>query len=168
MRSARLILPSLAAILSLTTAAVAANVRAPSDDGTLSVQDGRVTMQIRMRGGIIGRFARGKLTITDPVGSDSTVVVRGAETERDVNERTTVYSGVNVRFRIVDDRRFVVKLNGSKLNFSAVGRGDGWLDGWGDPVGGIFFDGTFSLNGGPYRSIPNERERFELAAPPTD
>ena len=29
--------------------------------------------------------------------------------------------------RIADDRRFTVKLAGKGLNFSAIGRGDGWM-----------------------------------------
>lgn len=142
-------------------------MRAPVEDGTLSVRDGRATIQLRMKGGIIGRFARGKLTITDSVDEDATVVVRGAERDRNITERTTVYSGTNIRFRITDDRRFVVKINASKINFSAVGRGDGWLDGGGDPEDGIFFDGSYSLNGAEYESIPDLRERFELAASPS-
>ncbi len=137
------------------------------DDGTLSVRDARATIQIRMRGGIIGRFGRGSLRVTDPVGQGDSVVVRGAERTRPIDEDTTVYSGRDVRFRIVDERRFVVRINGLKINFSAVGRGDGWLDGSGDEDG-IFFDGSFSLNGEPYRSIPDERTRFELeSAVPT-
>ena len=52
------------------------------------------------------------------------------------------------------------------LNFSAVGRGDGWMDGYGDPEDGVFFDGSYSLNGTDYPTLPNERMRFELAAPP--
>lgn len=155
------------AVCSLAATTVAAAMRAPVEDGTLSVRDGRATIQLRMNGGIIGRFGRGKLTITDSLSDGAIVVVRGAERERDLNERTTVYSGTNIRFRITDERRFVVKINGSKINFSAVGRGDGWLDGWGDPEDGIFFDGSFSLNGGAYESIPDERERLELAAPPS-
>ena len=155
------------AAFSLATAAVGSGARPPAEDGTLSIQDGRASMQLRMRGGIIGRFARGKLTVTDSIGDAGIVVVRGAEKERDLNARTTVYSGANIRFRIVDDQRFTVKLVASKINLSAVGRGEGWLDGWGDPEGGVFFDGSVSLNGGPYRSIPDKRERIELVGPPS-
>ena len=155
------------AVLSLAVTAVATAVRAPVEDGTLSVRDGRATIQIRMKGGVIGRFARGTLTVTDSLDEDTNIVVRGAERARYPNERTTVYSGKNIRFRITDDRRFVVKINASKINLSAVGRGDGWLDGWGDPEEGIFFDGSYSQNGEEYQSIPDLRESFELAASPS-
>lgn len=166
-RPAKFFIVAALAVLSLAATAVAMAMRAPVEDGTLSVRDGRAAIQLRMRGGIIGRFARGKLTITDSIDDDTHVVVRGAERDRDLTERTTVYSGTNIRFRITDDRRFVVKINASRINLSAVGRGDGWLDGGGDPEEGIFFDGSYSLNGAEYESIPDVRERFELAASPS-
>jgi hypothetical protein len=168
MRPARLILLAATAVLSLALSALASAQRPGLvEDGTLSVRDGRATIQLRMKGGVIGRFARGKLTVIDsPVGT-GTVVVRGAETTTFVNQRTTVYRGRNIRFRIADDRRFVVKINASKINFSAVGRGDGSLDGWGDPDEGVYFDGSFSLNGAAYRSIPDERTPVELETVPT-
>jgi len=148
----------------LAAAATASAVRPPVEDGTLSVRDGRATVTLRIKGSVIGRLARGRLTVTDsPDGA--TIIVRGAEDEVPVSGRTTLYSGKNIRFRIADDRRFVVKVVGKGLNFSAVGRGDGWLDGWGDPEGGVFFDGSYSLNGTDYPTLPNERTRFELSAP---
>jgi hypothetical protein len=161
-----LLLPAAAAVLALATATVAAAMRAPVDDGTLSIRDGRTTLVLKMRGGVIGRFARGRLTLTDSDPDSGTVVVYGAERERPVNERTTIYSGNHIRFRIADDRKLVVRIEGTKVNLSAVGRGDGWMDGYGDREG-VFFDGTYSLNGSPYRSIPNERFTFELEAPPS-
>jgi hypothetical protein len=149
-------------------AATAAAVpkRPPSQDGTLSVRDGRASVVMKMKGSIIGRLAKGSLTVTDP-GADATVIVRGAESERYPTEKTTVYAGKAIRFRVADDRRVTVKVTGKGINFSAVGRGDGWIDGWGDPGGGVFFDGAYSLNGEDYASLPNERMRFELAAPAT-
>lgn len=152
----------------LATTAVATAARPPVEDGTLSVRDGRAAIVLRMKGGVIGRFASGKLTVTDAANDATTVVVRGAERERDVNERTTVYSGTNIRFRISDDRRIVVKLDGVRINFSAVGRGDVWLDGRGDPEKGIYFDGSYSRNGEDYKSLPDQRAHFELAAPPSN
>jgi hypothetical protein len=149
---------------SLAAAATASTLRPPVEDGTLSVRDGRATVTLRMRGSVIGRLAKGRLTVTDsPDGA--TIIVRGEEDEVPISGRTTVYSGRNIRFRIADDRRFVVKVAGKGLNFSAVGRGDGWIDGWGDPEGGVFFDGSYSLNGTDHPTLPNERTRFDLSAP---
>jgi hypothetical protein len=160
----RAVLVAVLSVVALgTTASTAASRQGPVEDGTLSIRDGRANLVLRMKGGAIGRFARGKLTVTE--SDTATVLVFGAERERFVNERTTVYSGKNVRFRVMDERRFVVRLNASKIGLSAVGRGDGWIDGWGNPSKGVFFDGSYSLNGGPYRSIPDVREELELAAP---
>jgi hypothetical protein len=115
---------------------------------------------------VIGRFGRGNLTVVDALGETSTVVIRGAEKVTSPNARTTVYTGRNIRFRIADDKRFVVKINASKINFSAVGRGNGWLDGWGNRAKGIYFDGSYSLNGGAYKSIPDVRNPIELSVLP--
>ena len=150
----------------LTAAAVASDLRPPLEDGTLSVRDGRATIQLRLKGSLIGRLGKGQIVVTDSPAETTTVIVRGAERERDLSARTTVYSGTSIRFRIADDRRFQVKIAGKGLNFSAVGRGDGWMDGYGDPEDGVFFDGSYSLNGTDYPTLPNERMRFELAAPP--
>jgi hypothetical protein len=166
MRPVRVLLAAALAVLSLAVA-TAATASAPADNGTLSVRDGRATIQLRMRGGIIGRFGRGRLTVTEPAGSTGLIVVNGEEHARAVDARTTVYWGRNIRFRIADERRFVVRVNATKINFSAVGRGDGWLDGVGNMDAGIFFDGSYSRNGDAYQSIPDVRERFELAAPPS-
>jgi hypothetical protein len=150
-----------ASVVAATTAGAG---RAPVEDGTLSVRDGRATIQLRMKGSIIGHLKRGRLTVTDSADG-ATIIVRGEEDEIPISGRTTVYSGRNIRFRIADDKRFTVRLAGKGINFSAVGRGEGWIDGWGDPDEGVFYDGTYALNGVEFPTLPNERTRFELAAP---
>jgi hypothetical protein len=150
---------------SLVAATVATAGPAPREDGTLTVRDGRGTIAIRLKGSILGRLGKGTLTVTDSVDDGATIIVRGADRPPLERGRTTVYSGTNIRFRIADDRRVAVKLQGKGLNFSAVGRGEGWMDGLGDPSDGIFFDGSYSLNGEPYHSLPDERTPFELVLP---
>ena len=162
-----MLLAAVAATCLALTALASAQRPGPVEDGTLSVRDGRAALQLRLNGGVIGRLGRGKLTVVDALGETSTVVVRGAERITSPNERTTVYQGRNIRFRIADTRRFVVRITGSKINFSAVGRGDGWLDGWGNPAKGIYFDGSYSLNGDAYKSIPDVRGPIQLSALPT-
>jgi hypothetical protein len=151
---------------SLAAAALAGAARPVVEDGTLTVREGRATIQLRMKGTVIGRLGRGRLAVTDSADG-ATIIVRGEEEEIPINGRTTVYTGRNIRFRIADEKRFTVKLAGKGLNFSAVGRGDGWIDGWGDPDAGVFYDGTYALNGVDFPTLPNERTRFELAAPPS-
>jgi hypothetical protein len=148
----------------LVTAAVAA-AGPPAEDGTMTVRAGSGAMLVRVKGSIIGRLGQGTLTVTDSIDG-ATIIVRGADRPpRAINGRTTVYRGRGIRFRVADDRRVVVKLNGKGVNFSVVGRGDGWMDGRGDPAAGIFFDGSYSLNGAPYQSLPDLRTRFELILP---
>jgi hypothetical protein len=166
-RLSRLLTFAAVAALALAATAAALAVRAPVEDGTLSVRDGKGVVLLRMKGGVIGRFARGKLTVTETGDDANRVVVLGEEKSRDISPRTTVYSGTNIRFRINADRRIVVKLDATKINLSAVGRGDGALDGRGDPGQGIYFDGSYSLNGEDYRSLPDERFPFALAVQPS-
>jgi hypothetical protein len=151
-------------LATLAAATAAAAARGPMDDGTLTVRDGRGTLTLKFRGSLIGRLNRGKVTVTTSQYGTTTSVVRGWET-RDFLPQGTVYGGSNIRFRVADDKRITVKLNGKGLNFSAVGRGEAYIDGIGSPAAGIFFDGTFSLNGEAYKSLPDERTRVELRAP---
>jgi hypothetical protein len=164
MRASRLLLLTAAALTALAATTVGTAARTPSEDGTLSVRDGRGTIVLTMRGGVIGRFARGKLTVTDSSNDANTVIVRGEEDSVEINQRKTVYTGNNIRYRIAAERRVVVKIEAVKINFSAVGRGEVLLDGRGNTNAGVFFDGSYSLNGDDYKSLPDSRERVELAA----
>ena len=162
-----LVLAALASGL-LAAAAIAADGRRPPvEDGTLSVRDGRAAIQIRLKGSVIGRLTKGSITVAESPADTTMVVVRGHETRRFDAAGRAVYSGSGIRFRLADDRRFLVKIAGKGINFSAVGVGDGWIDGWGDPDDEIFYDGTYTLNGDAFPTLPNERTRFELAATPT-
>lgn len=161
MRLARGLLVTLLLALSLVAAGVA--FTAPrNEDGTLSVRDGRGVLVVRVKGSLIGQLGKGTLTVTATRDRRATIIVRGAERTRYPSATVTVFSGTNIRFRIAHNRLLVVRLNGKRVNFSAVGRGDGWMDGLGDPTAGIFFDGSYSLNGAPYLSLPDVRTPFEL------
>jgi len=165
-RLSRFFLLAAVALSALAVATVATAVRKPVEDGTLSVRDGRGNVMLKMKGGVIGRFGRGKLTVTDSLADTEVEIVRGADRVRPLNDRTTVYTGANIRFRITDEHRISVKVEGVKINLSAVGRGDVWIDGRGNPGDGVFFDGSYSLNGDAYKSLPDVREHFALASTP--
>ena len=151
-------------LTALVVATAAGAARPPTEDGTLTVRDGRGALTLKFRGSLIGRLSSGKIVVTSSVSGTTMAVVRGWET-RSFTAQGTVYSGRSIRFRVADDRRVTVKLNGKGLNFSAVGRGDAFIDGNGNPGAGIFFDGTYSLNGDAYKSLPDDRTRIELRAP---
>src|SRR4051794_4585974 len=88
------------AVLAFSGSAVASSNGA--NDGALSVKnaDGRVI--VNGRGGVIGRFDKGQVTIKDPNPNDGTgPIVNGADTTQSVGDHTTRYSGSNIRFRII-------------------------------------------------------------------
>jgi hypothetical protein len=137
----------------------AARARGPND-GTLSVREARGTIVISGRGGVIGSFARGSVTISDPIDGDGTgPIVTGEDfppIER--NETTTTWRGTKVRFRIIGGSfRIVVK--GRGINLSLVGKGNVTMNGAGTGV-----DGTYSTNSDAYSPIPDFLIAFPLSA----
>jgi hypothetical protein len=148
----------LVAALAVPTAATA-RPHGPND-GTLSVQDGRGVITIQGRGGVIGSFARGSVTISDPVDGDGTgPIVTGDDfppIERDAN--TTTWRGAKVRFRIIGGT-FRVRVKGSGVNLSFVGKATVTLNGFGTDD-----DGTYSANGDTYSPIPDFPFQFLLSA----
>jgi hypothetical protein len=140
----------LLAVLALLVPAGAAAVRSDLGDGTLSIKDGRGTFTIAARGGIIGTFARGSVVITDPVADDGTgPIVSGDDWSVDRNDTTTAYGGTKVRFRLIGGR-FRIKVQGTGVNLSLVGKGQVTLNGKGTGD-----DGTYSVNGGTPTPIPD-------------
>jgi hypothetical protein len=134
----------------LTIPAVATASRNDANDGTLSVRNGVGKVWIGARGAVIGRFDSGSVKIVDPVDGDPLdVQVWGAEKLRSPRETTDIYSGKDVRFRIVG--RFRITVNGTDIDLSAVGTGTFGLNG-NDSEGP---DGIFWRNDGPQRSLPN-------------
>jgi hypothetical protein len=140
-------------------AASAARTQGASD-GTLSVSDGRGTITISGRGGVIGSFAQGRVTISDPVDGDGTgPIVSGDDFPPiEKNDTTTTWRGTKVRFRIIGGYfRIVVK--GRGINLSLVGKGSVTLDG-----AGTEDDGSYSVNGADYLAIPEFLLPFQLSS----
>ncbi|MDQ2969091.1 MAG: hypothetical protein M3R37_12325 [Actinomycetota bacterium] len=145
------------AALALPAASAARNQGA--SDGTLSVRDARGMVTISARGGVIGSFARGSVTISDPVDGDGTgPIVTGDEWSKDRDATTTTWGGTKVRFRIIGGSfRIVVK--GRGINLSLVGRGNVTVDG-----AGTGDDGSYSVNGGEYLAMPGFPFAFPLSS----
>jgi hypothetical protein len=137
--------------------ASAARERTPSD-GTLSVRDARGTIVVNARGGVIGSFAQGRMTIVDPVDGDGTgPIITGDEWSRDPTDTTTICGGKKVRFRLIGGA-FKVRIVGRGINLSVVGKGSVTLNG-----AGTGDDGAFSVNGGDYTAIPDTAVTFPLS-----
>jgi opacity protein-like surface antigen len=139
-------------------AASAAHTRGATD-GTVSVRDARGTITISARGGVIGSFARGSVTINDPVDGDGTgPIVTGDDWSKDRDATTTTWGGTKVRFRIIGGSfRIVVK--GRGINLSLVGTGKVTLAG-----AGTGDDGSYSVNGGDYLALPGFPFAFPLSS----
>jgi hypothetical protein len=137
-------------------AAAIAAVRGPGD-GTLSVRDGRGTFAVTARGGVIGSFAHGKVIITDPDPTDGTgPKVTGSDWHRERSDITDVYGGTDVRFRLIGGT-FRIKVIGTGVNLSVVGKGAVSVDGEGTAD-----DGTYSVDGGDYVPVPAFLTTFSL------
>ena len=162
----RIVLVLLTFLAVLSAAPALGGATGPRGQGTLSIRDGKGMVQLSARGSMIGRFERGKVTITDPNPHDARrAVVLGAERKVSRGAKTTVYSGKDVRIRIVGWLAHV-RIEGRGIHLSAVGSGRGMVEGTGDPALGVFYDGVWSLNDEPYTSLPDELTGFQLAGPP--
>ena len=151
-------------LLALLIPAAAQSQPAAPQNGTLSIREGRGVVELNARGSMTGRV-NGQLSITDPKPYDSKrPVVYGATKTTYKNVRTTIYRGKNLRFRLIG-ARFELRIQGRAIFLSTIGRGDGVIDGAGDPTANVFYDGTWSLNDSPYQSLPDVAYPFDLAPP---
>jgi len=135
------------------------------DDGSLSVKAGvgRIALS-PFNGSTLGRVGTGRVTIVDQslTGSGSFDVWGCDNTHPAANDRVTICSGTNLRFRVIDGR-YKIFVRGSGINLSVVGRGTVTLDGSGDDPS-VDSDGLYSLNDGPYKSLPNFEKSLPLVA----
>ena len=141
------------------------------DDGTLSVKAGIGKVYLNFNGSAVGRVQRGSVRVTDPVATDGLgFEFSNCDVELDRSDTTTsktdtvkVCRGDSIRFRAIGGK-YQIAIAGAGINLSAVGQGTLGLNGAGDDPY-VFSDGTYSLNDGPYKSLPNLLTPFTLAAP---
>jgi hypothetical protein len=128
-----------------------------ADDGTLSVKNGDGVIFVVARGTIIGACDKCRVSIVDPSPDDgSPAVVDGAETHKDVSDTHDIYSGTDVRFRLVGGF-FKIRVSGSGIDLGVVAKGWVRIQGYDSNTG------TFSVNGATPRLLPSDREVFTLA-----
>jgi hypothetical protein len=145
----------------VVTGTAAARSNGPND-GTLTVKnaDGRIVTSA-FRGAVIGRFTKGQVTIKDPNPNDGIgPIVTGADSTQSLNEKTTRYSGSNVRFRMIG-APFSVTVFGTDIELSAIGRGLIQLNGTLGARGNVD-DGTYAVNGGAPHPFPPFQFTFPL------
>jgi hypothetical protein len=148
-----------AVLVALALPAASAARNQGASDGTLSVRDGRGTITISVRGGVIGSFARGSVRISDPIDGDGTgPIVTGDEWSNERDATTTTWGGTKVRFRIIGGS-FRIVVRGRGINLSLVGKGSVTLDG-----ASTVDDGSYSVNGGEYLAMPEFPFPFSLSS----
>jgi hypothetical protein len=163
-------------LLGLVLPAAAWAVRTTPGDGTLSVRngDGQVRLVLE-RGVAIGRIASGSLTIVDPKNADCTAPLvwdddgtRAEPTEKVVLlaaspevELRCIFKGSNMRFRLAGPDSGAIRIAGTNIGLSVVGRGSGRIKG--SPF--ALADGAYSVNGEEYASLPDDWKGFQLVAP---
>jgi hypothetical protein len=149
----------------LAVPAASAAVASGTADGELSVDAGRGKVTVDARGGIIGRFTDGRVSILDLTPDDAFVpVVFGDELPSVVlSNGAVLYRGTNVRFRLVGGR-YRVFVHAVGIDLSAVGNGLVWLESDGSRT-----PGTYSLEGddcqlvrAKCKPLPEVRTRFKL------
>jgi hypothetical protein len=154
----RLLTFAVLALALVLPAGVAARTTA-SADGTLSVKDARGIVTIQGRGAVIGSFAKGSVTINDPIDGDGTgPIVTGDDWSKDKSDTATVWGGTRVRFRIIGGT-FKTVVRGRGINLSFVGRGNIILNG-----AGTDDDGSYAVNGSEYNLLPAFALPFLLSA----
>jgi len=145
-----------AALLVLGAPAAWALTAGPND-GTLVVRDGTApkgvpVVTLVITGAAIGHISNlGTIVIDDQTPTDPYAPeVSNADWHKDVSDTATKWSGTNMKFRAVGGT-YKITIYGSDVDLSAVGRGVVTLAGMPDLTSG---DGTYSLNGDPFRSLP--------------
>jgi hypothetical protein len=146
----------------LAMLAVPAVVTAASrTDGTLSIKRGRATITIKLqRGTVIGQMAKGTIRIRDLGPYDNSIPHIRHCRLRYPNSTTIACTGKKIVFRAVDGR-FVVRLNGTGIFLSAVGRGNVSITGAANPN---IPNGVMSVDNGPYQPILDFETSFELGS----
>jgi len=141
------------------------------DDGTLSVTAGIGKVYLNFNGSAVGRLRSGSIRVTDPVASDGLrynfsncdVEIDKSDTTTNKSDTITVCRGTNIRFRAIGGK-YQILIRGAGIYLSAVGHGYAVLTGAGDDPA-VYSDGTYSLNDGPYKSLPDFGGTVNLVAP---
>jgi hypothetical protein len=165
-------------LLGLLLPAAAWAGKAVLGDGTLSVRNGDGNVRLDLdRGVAVGRIGSGQIQLIDPKDTgcatplvwDDGEQMLGIAEERTIDAETGVEvcvyraaKGRSLRFRLLGSEARSIRLFGQNISMSAVGRGKFWIKGSNNDFES---DGTWSLNGADYVSLPTTRQSFPLVGP---
>jgi hypothetical protein len=168
MRTLILLACSLAAATALAASAGAAS----TENGMVSIDEGRGIVGLDLRGSVLGRLRNGTIRVTDLTPRDRFgEIVFGRElVEEVVSPRTVVYRGQGIRFRMLGGA-YKITIRGAGIELAAVGRGTVSLDGEPRLLGDV--TGLYSVSGvdcgiepALCDPLPDEPVRFTIGAPP--
>ena len=129
---------------------------ATAADGTLAVKNATGLVLVNANGVIIGHADKARITITDTDSTDGRVIVLGWESKAALTPTKTVYKGEDLRFKLLGGDN-ILFIRGSGISLSAVGEGKVTLDG-----GNVANDGKFSIDDGPFKSLPDVYQTFSF------
>jgi hypothetical protein len=135
-------------------------------EGTLSVEDGRGTITIQARGGVIGRLDRGTVTIFDltPDDANDPVVNGDDQPVQFVGETGIRYRGAGIRYRLIGGG-FRIVINGRGIDLSVVGKGNGSIRGESEAAGVYSLDGVdCRTDPASCKPLPESARRFQLGS----
>jgi hypothetical protein len=143
-------------------------VGASSDDGTLSVKNGIGRVYLNITGTVVGRLGKGDIKVVDTNPYDGQGPhFTGCDSVTEKSSASTTYchnvDGI-ARFKAVGGKYQILIYRASGIFLSAVGHGYATLNGAGEDLTNPF-DGTYSVNDGPYKSLPNSITPVPIAAP---
>ena len=144
----RLCLILLCGLVAVPAALAGARV---TGDGVLELSKGDGLVVVNgTRGTLWGQMDKGKLIVTDPIVGDGQVLVSGWDFKKPGQvDGTTVYGGTDLHFRVTGGK-YKLRLQGTGIDFTAVGVGTAQLG------GDVLADdpGVFVLDSGKPTPVP--------------
>ncbi|HEY2327561.1 MAG TPA: hypothetical protein VGH52_08775 [Gaiellaceae bacterium] len=148
----RLALILFLAAVAVPAVAVAADRNA--NDGVFELRAANGTVILAGKGVLWGQIDNGSLRVTDQTssvtGPAQQLLVSGAEHTRPIGEDVTVYSGLNLTFRMPAGGKYRIRFKGLGLDLTAIGVGT--ADMIGDPT--LFTTGRYALDSGKWQAVP--------------
>lgn len=150
-----LVLTLVAFVAAATASAQPARDLAPGS-GVMELRNGSGTVLVSFsQGALLGNLANGSLRVKSKSTIEPNIIVWGADRTVRINNRTTLYIGDTLRFR-VDGRQLRIRLKGARMACSMVGSGLVTLRG----------RGRYSHDFKPFRRWPAKFRTIRLGTQP--
>lgn len=150
----RLLTLGVLALAFAAPAAALADAFTAAADGTIVLKNADGRVYVKGNGVFIGHIQHVvKMTVNDPLpfDGDGPPIVTNWDEKTELGTRTT-YTGDDLRFKLLGGR-YTIQIKGTGISLSGVGSGVVYLDG--DGTKSHPADGLYSLDGSPFRTLPN-------------